>query len=98
MDEDQQHMAGPVNNPDVKTPGQASPVHETAAPVRETATPVHEPAAASTRSLLSPCERLWARYHSDPEGDKVEILAELIDHGCLERSTRSIDGPEIPVS
>ena len=91
-------MAGPVNIPDVKSPEPASPVHGTAAPVRETATPVHEVAAASTRSLVSPCERLWARYHNDPEGDKVEILEELIDHGCLERSRRSTAGPEIPVT
>ena len=91
-------MAGPDTNPDVETPEAASPVRGTAAPVRETAIPVHEAAAASPRSLVSPCERLWARYHSGPEGDKVEILEELIDHGCLERSTRSIAGPEIPVS
>ncbi len=52
--------------------------------------PVNNPdvkAPESPRSLVSPCERLWARYHSDPEGDKVEILAELIGFGILKVST-----------
>ena len=53
---------------------------------------------SSSVSSISPCERLWARYHSGPEGDKVEILEELIEHGCLERTRRSIAGPDVPVT
>ncbi len=57
-----------------------------------------EPATSSPASSISPCERLWARYHNGPESDKVEILEELIQHGCLERARRSIAGPDIPVT
>lgn len=56
------------------------------------------PSISSPESLISPCNRLWARYHSGPERDKVEILEELIQHGCLERARRSIAGPDIPVT
>ncbi len=56
------------------------------------------PATSSPESSISPCERLWARYHSGPERDKVEILEELIENGCLERVRRSIAGPDIPVT
>ena len=57
-----------------------------------------EPSTAPPESSISPCERPWARYHSGPERDKVEILEELIEHGCLERSRKSIAGPDVPVS
>jgi len=57
-----------------------------------------EASASSMASAFSPCQRLWARYHSGPESDKVAILEELIQHGCLERTRRSIAGPEIPVT
>ena len=57
-----------------------------------------ERSTSSLASSISPCERLWARYHGSPEKDKVEILEEMIEHGCLERTRRSIAGPEIPVT
>ena len=57
-----------------------------------------EPSTSSPASSISPCERLWALYHSGPERDKVEILEELIQNGCLERARRSIAGPDVPVT
>jgi hypothetical protein len=57
-----------------------------------------ESSGYSAAPSFSPCQRLWARYHSGPEHDKVEILEELIEHGCLERSRRSLAGPEVPVT
>ena len=57
-----------------------------------------EPSTTSIGSSVSPCQRLWARYHNGPERDKVEILEELIQHGCLERARRSIAGPDVPVT
>jgi hypothetical protein len=53
---------------------------------------------SSPQSSISPCNRLWARYHNGPERDKVEILEELIEHGCLERAQKSIAGPDVPVT
>ena len=61
------------------------------------ATPL-EPSTSPPESSISPCERLWARYHSGPERDKVEILEELIQYGCLERTRRSIARPDVPVT
>jgi hypothetical protein len=43
---------------------------------------------------VSPCERLWARYHESLEKDKVEIREELIQHGCLERAHKIVDGSD----
>ena len=43
-----------------------------------------------TDSPGSPCERLWARYHESLEEDKVEILEELLQHGCLERAQKTL--------
>ncbi len=57
-----------------------------------------EPSTSPPESSISPCERLWARYHSGPERDKVEILEELIQYGCLERTRRSIARPDVPVT
>ena len=62
------------------------------------ATALPEPTTSPPRPSFSPCQRLWARYHAGPERDKVEILEELIENGCLERARRSIAGPDVPVT
>lgn len=59
---------------------------------------VSPPELSISLPTFSPCERLWARYHNGPERQKVEILEELIQHGCLERARKNTDGPEVPVS
>ncbi len=61
------------------------------------ARPVVDTDSTPTHPTFSPCERLWARYHKSPEKEKVEILEELIQHGCLERAQRSADSPDVAV-
>ena len=73
-----------------------TPPEPSASPVESSTFPP-EP-STSVEPSFSPCQRLWARYHSGPERDKVELLEELIEHGCLERSRKSIAGPDVPVS
>ena len=75
----------------------ASPAEPSTSPAEPSTSPA-EPSTYSAEPSFSPCQRLWARYHSGPERDKIEILEELIEHGCLERSRKSIAGPEVPVS
>ena len=54
--------------------------------------------SATSEPKMSPCERLWARYHCGREEDKVEILEEMMQHGCLERAERSIKEPKVPIT
>lgn len=61
------------------------------------ARPVVDTDSAPTDPTFSPCERLWARYHESPENEKVEILEELLRHGCLERAQRNEDPPDAAV-
>ena len=91
MDKGRIDISRQVSAPDTTQPEPSSSPAESSTSPAESSTYSADPS-------LSPCQRLWARYHSGPERDKVEILEELIEYGCLERSRKSIAGPDVPVS